>query len=178
VRALTFNGYLESYVQYLAGEETRSISRLAARLVAEPRLAEPLLVWAAKTHRERRLDRVLGQQERAGLQRELRMLVSLERRGRLESALANEDRQLRPEFSKVWRSYLTRANAPKRDARLKLEARERALALQAAKGVSRYRIARDLGLNPGNLHAFLAQGNTAKLSLARAFELVDYLEAA
>lgn len=52
------------------------------------------------------------------------------------------------------------------------------LALEAAKGVSRYRMAKDLGLNPGNLHAFLAQGNPSKLSLDRVFELVSYVEAA
>lgn len=44
--------------------------------------------------------------------------------------------------------------------------------------LSRYRMARDLGLNDGNLHAFLAQGKPNALSLKRAFDLVEYLEAA
>ena len=46
------------------------------------------------------------------------------------------------------------------------------------RGVSRYRTAKDLWLNRGILHAFLAQGNPSKLSLTRAFDLLEYLEAA
>ena len=104
------------------------------------------------------------------------LLASLERESRLQSALAAEDPRLRPEYTKVWQSYLARRDAHARDAQLKLEARKRVLALETSKGVSRYRMAMDLGFNPGNLHAFLAQGNATKLSLDRAFELVRYLE--
>jgi hypothetical protein len=39
-------------------------------------------------------------------------------------------------------------------------------------------MAKDLGLNHGNLHAFLSQGNPTKLSLERVVGLVEYLEAA
>jgi hypothetical protein len=176
MRRLSFSGYLESYVQYLSGRRTLALSQLAALVPSEPRLGEPLLLWATKTGRDRRLLELLEGQ--SGWQSELETLVSLGRRNRLETALAEEDPQLRPEYSKVWRSYLARADAPARDAGLKLEARKRALALEAAKSVTRYRMAKDLGLNPGNLHAFLTQGNASKLSLDRAFELVSYLEAA
>ena len=176
MRRLTFGGYLESYVQYLAGKDTLALSQLAPLLRSEPRLTEPLLLWAVKTGHAQGLSKALEAQ--ADLARELKTLVSLEQQNALESALAVEDPRLRPEYSKVWRSYLARSNAPARDAELKLAARERVLVLEAAKGVSRYRMAKDLGLNPGNLHAFLAQGNPSKISLSRALELVEYLEAA
>lgn len=176
MRRLTFGGYLEFYVQYLAATETLALPKLTALLPSEPRLAEPLLLWAAKTGRDRKLSKLLEGQ--SALQEGLRTLVSLEEHHRLESALSAEDPVLRPEYSKVWRSYVARRDAPARDEELKLEARKRVLALEVAKGVTRYRMAKDLGLNPGNLHAFLAQGNPSKLSLSRAFELVGYLEAA
>jgi hypothetical protein len=176
MRHLTFKGYLESYVQYLAGVETLALPRLAALVQTEPRLAEPLLLWAVVTGRDARLSKLL--EERSNLQRELWVLARLYENGSLESALASEDEDLRPEFHKVWRSYVVRRDAHTRDARLKLEARKRVLELERSKGVSRYRMAKDLELNPGNLHAFLAQGNAAKLSLDRALDLVDYLEAA
>lgn len=176
MRQLTFVGYLDSYVRYLAGSDTRAVSRLAALARTEPRLTEPLLLWAVKKGHDARLRGVLG--ERSDLARELGVLVALDGARRLESALAAEDPRLRPEYVKVWRSYVARRDAPARDAELKLEARKRVLALESAKGVTRYRMAKDLGLNPGNLHAFLAQGNPSKLSLDRALELVGYLEAA
>jgi transposase-like protein len=90
--------------------------------------------------------------------------------------LADADPELRPEYAKLWRSFVARRDAHRRDADLKSEARQRALALAHEKGVSRYRMARDLGLNDGNLHAFLAQGNVRKLSLERALALVRYLQ--
>ena len=176
MRRLTFGGYLESYVKYLAGRDTLALSQLVDFTRDEPRLVEPLLLWAVKAGHSERLSRLLAGRE--SLEHELETLAWLELHDRLEFALADEDPRLRPEYAKVWRSYLARRNAPDRDAELKLEVRKRVLALETSKSVSRYRMAKDLGLNPGNLHAFLAQGNPGKLSLARAFDLLAYLEAA
>lgn len=176
MRTLTFPGYLESYVLRLSGGKTLAVKELAAMATKEPRLVEPLLLWAVETDRSRSLCKLLKDGSR--MAKELGTLESLGQQQALEPALASEDSALGPEYRKVWRSYLARANAPKRDAELKLQARRRVLELEATKNVSRYRMAKDLGLNPGNLHAFLAQGNASKLSLDRAFGLVDYLEAA
>ena len=71
-----------------------------------------------------------------------------------------------------------RRDTAARDAELRLEARKRVLSLEARKKVTRYRMAKDPGLNPGNLHAYLAQSNPTKLSLDRVAELLKYLEAA
>lgn len=176
MRQLTFSGYLESYVQYLAGQQTVALPRLVAATVSNPRVAEPLFLWAATTGRADRLAELLA--DRPRLQEELMTLQSLNEHGRLESTLATEDPVLRPEYWKAWRSYVVRRDSHARDTQLKLAARKRALALQAVKNVSRYRMAKDLGLNQGNLHAFLGQGNPNKLSLDHAFELVNYLESA
>lgn len=176
MQRLTFGGFLDSYVRHLSGEDTLALRRLASLLPAEPRLTEPLLLWATVTGRSDRLARQLGRHEE--LLSELRQLVSLSEEGRLEEALSSEDPQLRPEYSKAWRSCVARRDAPARDARLKLEARERILTLESEKSVSRYRMAKDLGLNPGNLHAFLSQGDPKKLALDKAYRLVEYLEAA
>ena len=176
MRQLTFNGYLESYVQYLAGQQTVALPRLVAATVSNPRVVEPLLLWATTTGRAERLAGLLA--DRPQLQAELTTLQSLRDQGRLESALATEDPVLRPEYRKAWRSYVVRRDSHARDAQLKLEARKRVLSLEANRNVSRYRMAKDLGLNQGNLHAFLGQGNPKKLSLDHAFALVNYLEAA
>lgn len=176
MRRLTFTGFLESYVRALAGGKTLSLSKLAELSASEPRLVEPMLLWAATTDRADRLSGLLA--DREDLQRELAALVVLERSGSLQHMLTAEDSGLRPEYSKVWRSYVVRRDAAARDAELRLEVRKRILELEAQKNVTRYRMAKDLGLNPGNLHAFLSQGNPTKLSLDRVAELLQYLEAA
>lgn len=176
MRQLTFRGFLEAYVGHLAGRKTTSLTELALLLDSNKRLREPLVLWAVENKKSGRLSRLLADDER--VQSELRLLSSLAEEGRLEDSLSRADSDLRPEYLKVWQSYVVRRDAHLRDERLKLAARERALALEATRQVSRYRMAKDLGLNQGNLYAFLSQGNPRRLSLQRAYELVDYLEAA
>lgn len=176
MRHLTFDGYLSTYVRHLSGADTLSLARLAELARREPRLVEPLGLWAVESGRSDRLAALWA--DWADRASELETLESLRSCGELERALASGDTRLRPEYAKVWRSYQARANAPQRDAGLKMKARQRALELEAVRHVTRYRMAKDLGLNAGNLHAFLAQGNVSKVSLERARALVDYLEAA
>ncbi|TDB37684.1 MAG: hypothetical protein D9V44_06370 [Actinobacteria bacterium] len=176
MRRLTFPGFLESYVRALSGENTLALSRLAALAETESRLVEPLLLWAAVTDRVTTLSGLL--EGRQALQQELQMLERLQSTGCLEEELTATSSVLRPEYSKVWNSYTVRRDAPHRDKELRLKVRERVLELESQKGVTRYRMAKDLGLNPGNLHAFLALGDATKLSLDRVAALVKYLEAA
>lgn len=176
MRRLTFSGYLKSYVSRLASVDSHALSRLSERLAQAPRATEPLLLLAVETRRVQELSTLLA--DRADLLAELELLERLKQSGDLEAALDREDPRLRTEYAKVWRSFLVRRDATKRDADLKLAARQRVLELERTKHLSRYRMAKDLGLNQGNLHAFLSQGNVAKLSLDRAYQLVDYLEAA
>jgi hypothetical protein len=109
---------------------------------------------------------------------ELDSLLALSAAGKLEQTLAAPTSAMRTEYHKVMASYLSRRDAPVRDADVKRAARQRALELEKSKRVTRYRLAKDLGLNPGNLHAFLTQGNVSKLSRANALAVVDYLRAA
>lgn len=176
MRRLTFRGFLQSYVRALSAEDTLALPRLVVLSESEARLVEPLLLWAAVTGRAGRLDSLL--QGRQALRDELRALVRLRSAGRLENVLADVDSDLRPEYSKVWRSYVVRRDAPDRDKELRLKVRERILELESQRNVTRYRMAKDLGLNPGNLHAFLSLGDPTKLSLDRVADLVEYLEAA
>lgn len=176
MRPLTFTGFLQSYVRALSGEETLALTRLVRLAGDEPRLVEPMLLWAAATGRAPRMSRLLP--ERPDLQRELQALANLDADGMLERALEAGDSSLRPEYLKVWSSYVSRRDAHKRDNDLRLAVRERILELESQKRVTRYRMAKDLGLNPGNLHAYLAQADPTKLSIDRVAELVDYLTAA
>jgi hypothetical protein len=176
MRPLTFKGFLNTYVAYLSGEDTLDPARLASLVHKRPRLSAPLVLWAVETDRVERFARLLV--DYPLLVAELRTAERLSGEGRLVRALENSRSPLRVEYAKAWQSYVARRDAPQRDAELKLVARERALTLEAQRHVSRYRMAKDLGLNPGNLHAFLAHGDPRKLSLDKAMRVVKYLEAA
>ncbi|MDZ4064079.1 MAG: hypothetical protein U1E22_05360, partial [Coriobacteriia bacterium] len=86
MRRLTFKGFLQSYVRALTGEDTLALPRLAALSKTEPRLVEPLLLWAAVTDRTERLGRLLeGRQE---LLQQLQAVARLQATGCLEDELA------------------------------------------------------------------------------------------
>jgi hypothetical protein len=176
MRQLTFKGFLDAYVACLSGEDTRDPKRLAAAMRGRSRLSAPLLLWAVETGRLEQFRRLLADDPRH--LRELEQLEGLRESGRLERALSSPASPLRPEYAKAWNSYVARRDAHKRDVDLKLAARERALALEAQKKVTRYRLAKDLGLNPGNLHSFLSQGDMSHVSQKNALAVVKYLEAA
>jgi len=125
MRRLTFPGFLQSYVKALSGENTLALSRLAALSETEGRLVEPLLLWAVVTDRAERFDSLL--EGRRALRQELQKLAQLQSTGHLERELADAGSSLRPEYSKVWHSYVARRDAPNRDRELRLKARERVL---------------------------------------------------
>ena len=54
MRELTFRGFLTQYVKQLAAEKTNSLYKLAAEAGSNnPRLREPLLLYAVYTQKER-----------------------------------------------------------------------------------------------------------------------------
>lgn len=67
-------------------------------------------------------------------------------------------------YHKVWRSYIAQKNRKDTGARTKELMRQRILAMQADKGVSNYRIYKELDLNPGNINDWLKNGAGEKVS--------------
>jgi hypothetical protein len=174
VRELTFKGFLQRYLRELSGTDTLSLRRLAQMTSSTPRLYEPLALLAASEGRLKELENLLLDNRYAD--KDFVALSVYPSAIALEQALEREDRSLRPEYHKVWNSYRIRRDAHLRDARLKLSARNRALSLERGAKVSRYRICKDLNLNPGNLHAFLTKEEPFRLSLDKSYALVEYLE--
>jgi hypothetical protein len=139
-----------------------------------PRLYEPLMLWATSGGRLEELEGLLPRN--CHTRKDFAALSAYPNPTALEQFLVRREESLRPEYHKVWNSYRVRRDAHLRDAQLKLSARNRALSLEKQAGVSRYRIGKDLGLNPGNLHAFLTKGEPFRLSLKKSYALVEYLE--
>ena len=80
------------------------------------------------------------------------------------------------EYTKVWRSYLSRKNRGQADDHTKELMRQKVKRLQEKYGVTNYRIYTDLRLNPGNLNAWLKHGDSDKVSLDTARKTLRYVE--
>ena len=162
MRPLTFGGFLKQYVQELSAQDTLNISRLAKEAEREnPRLREPLTLYAlfhAKT------DVLVRTVQGAWLERSL-LEYSPER---MIELLAADAPALPENYKKLYRSYRSLATRTQSDNHTKALLQKRIRQLQEKSGLSNYRLYRDMGLNPGNVNAFLKHGDTSKVSLETA----------
>lgn len=174
MRALTFSGFLAQYVKQLAAEETNSLYKLAAEAGSNnPRLREPLLLYAVYTQKEKVL---LQATKEPNLRMEYQRMVTLYSADMMTELFEQASPKLPAEYHKVWRSYQNRRNRGQADEHTKELMRKKVKRLQAQKGVTNYRIYTDLKLNPGNLNAWLKYGDGGKVSLETARRTLRYLE--
>ena len=100
----------------------------------------------------------------------------------MEKQLRAEPSELPEAYGKVWHrylvyNYLVYKKRGKRDEETKELMRQQIVHLQAERGVSNYWLYTSLGLNPGNLNAWLKHGDGKKVSLKTARAVLDKVRA-
>ena len=172
-----FDRWIKRQVLELANAESFSLRKFAALAQKEiPRLREPLLLYAIANGCADKLlsyiykDEVLNSYKIAF---NLLKDVSL-----TEVALNNLNIEGLPrEYSKFFTSYKSAYNKPQTNSESKRMRWERSRMLQLEKGVNTADIYRSLGLNPGNVNAYMKHGALDKVSLENATEIMKYLHA-
>lgn len=174
MRELTFRGFLKRYVAQLSRQGTNSLYKLAAEAGSgNPRLREPLLLYALYSRKQ---DILLRAVKDPALWREYDGLLRRYNQEAMVSELAGQTGALSEAYYKVWQSYESEKNAPRRDAGTKELMRKKIRKLQQEKGISNYRLYTDLKLNPGNVNAWLKNGESGKLSIKAARMVLRYAE--
>lgn len=174
MRELTFRGFLTQYVRSLSKQDTTSLYKLADEAAKDNfRLREPLLLFALYSQKQ---DVLLQATKDIALCSQYRDLLSHYSADTMTQTLTEEDPALPLEYHKVWHSYMSQKNRGKADDHTKELMRQKVKRLQQKCGVTNYRIYTDLGLNPGNLNAWLKYGHSDKVSLDTARRTVRYME--
>ena len=174
MRQLTFRGFLERYVQSLSGKHTTSIYANVREInEGNYRLREPLFLYAASTGKLRVLLRAAKGTALFEAYQELAEDYSGQA---LFRSLENEPTTLPPEYARIWHSFQSEKRMGERDVRLKTIMRERVLALQKEKGITAYRICKDLGLNNANVNAWLKNAAQNKVGIHTARAVLTYVE--
>lgn len=173
MRELTFAGFLKRYVRELSAGDTNSLYSLAGEAGHDnPRLREPLFLYAMFTGKE---DVLLKAAKDESLRNAYRRMLEGYDKEDIRRALEADDPALGEAYRKVWRSYRGQKNRRETDDETKALMRKRILAMQKEMNVSNYRIYTDLGLNPGNLNAWLKHGESGKVSLSTARRALAYM---
>ena len=102
MRKLTFEGFLKQYVAELSGVQTASVHKLAACLNENPRLKEPLFLYALACDNVELLLRYTANSTIAAEYEQLSNLYSLEQ---MRLLLEKQSPELLEGYLKVWRSY-------------------------------------------------------------------------
>ncbi len=174
MRKLTFRGFTEQYVKQLSLRWTTSIYHLVREMLSDnPRLKEPLFLYAVLNGKSNRL---LQASKGTVCYGEYYKLLTHFGVGDLLKALADGSTDLRYEYHKVWRSYLSVSQGYERDKRVKSLMRDKIRQLQMDTGVSTYQICKDLDLNPSNVNSWLKNDLSSKVSLKKARAVWEYLE--
>ena len=114
---MTFLEYLTDYMQRLSYHETNDIALLAHEAQSNNhRLQEPLFLYALFSNQTKEL--LLHIQD-VKMKQEYEELLSKYNISSMELALKEQDCNLRERYTRVWKSYLVRANMSNRENRVK-----------------------------------------------------------
>ena len=171
MRKLTFEGFLKQYVSELSGVQTASIHKLADCLSANPRLKEPLFLYALAYDKMNLLLRYTADSTVVAEYVQLSNRCTL---AQMLLLLENQSSELSEGYLKVWRSYCSVRDSALADNDTKELIHRRVLELQQKKHLTNYRLYTDLKLNPGNVNAWLKHNDSSKMSLDCARQIYRY----
>ena len=168
MRALTFKGFLASYVEELSLAGTSSINKLLKELGKNPRLKEPLILHGIYSGLPNRVP-----EKYPDFYMEYRLIHDLLGDCTIEQL---EKSVLPHKYQKIVSAYEYRLNRMANDNETKRLMRNRIILLQKEKHITNYRIYTDLKMNPGNINSFLKHGDVEKISLESARRIWKYIK--
>ena len=154
MRELTFKGYLLQQLCELSDLNSKSLYKFAKLSENNARLRYVLCLFLNYYVDEKLKNQLCRRFQYLSKGCELLQGVSL---GLFDDSLS--------EYRTIYENYLNKKNSKESEDKLKSLMQKRIVAIQREKGITNYRIYKALNLNPGNVNAFLKDGNTNKVGL-------------
>jgi hypothetical protein len=173
---LTFAGWLKIQINHMSDTSTLSLSNLAQIAdESQPRLYPFILCYAIETNAVKHLFKCVSDKD---------ILTEYEAVARISNgkslvALSQTKRKKLPwSYNKLLASWDAAYNMPKTVNDSKKLRWRTSKKLQNDKRISNACVYKALGLNKGNVNAYLKYGDTSKVSLDNATAIMKYLYAA
>lgn len=162
MRELSFKGYLQQQLCELSNYDSKSLYKFAGLAESNARLKNTLCLY---------LNFYVSEKLKKQLCK--KYLYLKEECDRL-NGVAVEDIDL-SEYKTIYENYLNYKNRKQNEDKIKLLIQKRIVELQEEKGITNYRIYKALNLNPGNVNAFLKNGDTGKVGLDTVRRMLAYV---
>ena len=162
MRELSFKGYLQQQLCELSNYDSKSLYKFARLAESNARLKNTLCLY---------LNYYVSEKLKKQLCKKFSYLE--EDCDRMDG-IAVEDLSL-SEYKTIYENYLNYKNRKKNDDKIKLLMQKRIVEVQAEKGITNYRIYKALNLNPGNVNAFLRNGDTGKVGVDTVRKMLAFV---
>lgn len=172
----TFEGWLRRYCCELTGLQTTSVKKLCRAVASKtPHAAEVVFLYALDKGKGSDAVRLASEDD---LQHTWSVLESASAgyEGRAEAFLRDNYEKLDKRVQGVLDAYDSIDARAANSLVVKQQMSSAVVQLLDSAGVTRYRLCKDLGLNEGNVYAWLA-GDPTKVSRATARKIWEYAEA-
>ena len=154
MRELTFKGYLEQQLCELSDCQSKSLYKFARLAENNARLKDVLCLYLSIYVEEKLKDQLTKKYSYLSKNCE-----------RLYGKVPEQFDDTLSEYKTIYDNYLNKKNAKNNDDMLKERMQKRIVELKDEKGISNYRIYKELNLNPGNVNAFLKNADVSKVGL-------------
>lgn len=162
MRELSFKGYLQQQLRELSNHDSKSLYKFAQMAESNARLKNVLCLYL-NYYVEEKLKKQL-----------LKKFPYLKEECDRIDGVAVEDLSL-SEYRTIYENYLNYKNRKLNDDKVKALMQRRIVETQQKKGITNYKIYKALNLNPGNVNAFLKNGDTGKVGLDTVRRILTYV---
>lgn len=171
----TFKGFLKEYCRELSGLETASLRRLMVKADSDaPRVAEPLFCLACE---EGKLDYLLKNARGTWMESQWEELAPGAMKYKDTRTWLEECKEVPDRYAQVLSAYESQWDLLNADRRMNALMRERTLRALSRTGMTRYQLSKRLGINKGNLYAYL-NGDDSKVGKQTARKIMEFAERA
>ena len=164
MRELTFKGYLQQHLCELSSCNSKSLYKFARLAESTARLKNVICLYLANYVPDNLKNQLCKRFPYVAIECDWLSGVPLEQ---LCGSLS--------EYATIYENYLNRKNTKANEDRIKALMQKRIVELQKEKGITNYRIYKSLDLNPGNVNAFLKNGDVSKIGLNTARKILVFV---
>lgn len=162
MRKQHFINYLKIYLQDVSGLKSINIHKLVLKMKKNYRIRDSLILYSALSNKRK----VLNQFTNNKYETVLNKLTQ-------DNFLSDEFNDY--EFKKIFTSYKRKINYYEYSDITKAKAHKNIVRIMDEKGISNYRVYKDLKLNPGNINDYLTNGNVKKVSRDTVKAIFNYI---
>ena len=164
MRELTFKGYLQQQLCEISDCNSRSLYKFARLAESNVRLKNVLCLYLAHYVPDDLKNQLCK-----------RFPYVAEECERLNGVAFEQFGESLSEYTTIFENYLNRKNTKANENIIKAFMQKRIVEVQAEKGITNYLIYKTLNLNPGNVNAFLKNGDVSKVGLRTVRKMLMFV---